>query len=214
MFDKLKKLFASPASEEQNTEVFKKQKLSPTEEMILEDDHIWQHKLWRRWVMAQMFHMMMWVGKPLSEENYDKKLRIRGYGYAGRVMKNEMAMQKLLRENNDLEELEERNRWFTPELYSEIRSYKGGWYSFKESACYEIWSNAFKGTGAYFTMKNLILFHGCRIHLGEQVLGKDESFGYMKQTAFNDETTGKEMFAMMMKLISDNNYFYSSRKSY
>lgn len=152
MFDKLKKLFASPASEEQNTEVFKKQKLSPTEEMILEDDHIWQHKLWRR--------------------------------------------------------------WFTPELYSEIRSYKGGWYSFKESACYERWNDAFKGTGAYFTMKNLILFHGCRIHLGEQVLGKDESFGYMKQTAFNEETTGKEMFAMMMKLISDNNYFYSSRKSY
>ena len=69
------------------------------------------------------------------------------------------------------------------------------------------WVNAYKGAGAYFTMKNLILFHNCKVHLDNgQVLDTDASFNYLKEVNAQPSTTGNSLFAMMMKLISDNNF--------
>lgn len=35
---------------------------SKTEIMIENDGYLWQYKLWRRWIMGQMLHMMTWGG--------------------------------------------------------------------------------------------------------------------------------------------------------
>ena len=70
-----------------------------------------------------------------------------------------------------------------------------------------IWKDAFKGAGAYFTMKNLILFHNCQVHLDNgQVLDRDASFDYIRQLNGNLAVNGQQMFAVMMKLITDNNF--------
>lgn len=204
MFSKLKKMLCGDSNAQATQEM--------TERMILNEGHIWQHKLWRRWVMGQMFHMMTWGQKPLSEANYDRRLKRRGYPYAIRTLKNEIKMQRLLEKNNDFEELNERKRWFTEELLVGLLLDSEKYINLKDASCGERWYNAYKGAGAYFTMKNLILFHECSIHEGDKVLGKEESLKYLKQFTFNDRTTGHDMFVMMMKLIHDNKYVYKCAK--
>lgn len=185
-----------------------------TEKMILSEGYIWQHKLWRRWVMGQMFHMMTWGHKPLSEANFDRRLKLRGFSYAIRTLKNEIKMQRLLEEKNDVEELEERRRWFTDELLVGLLVSGERYVNVMKTVYAERWYDAYKGAGAYFTMKNLILFHECKIHKDYRMLGKEESIEYMKKIAFDDKTTGHDMFVMMMKLIHDNNYYYTYAKRY
>lgn len=69
------------------------------------------------------------------------------------------------------------------------------------------WMDAYKGAGAYFTMKNLILFHNCTLHLDNgQVLDRDASFSYIQQLNANPAVGGQQMFAVMLRLIADNNF--------
>ncbi|HBC22248.1 MAG TPA: hypothetical protein DC009_09355 [Porphyromonadaceae bacterium] len=71
----------------------------------------------------------------------------------------------------------------------------------------EAWVDAYKGAGAYFTMKNMILFHNCRIHLDSgKVLDRDASFEYLKKLVADPRYTGKQLFGEMMKLIRDNKF--------
>ncbi len=71
----------------------------------------------------------------------------------------------------------------------------------------EAWVDAYKGAGAYFTMKNMILFHNCRIHLASgEVLDRAASFGYLKRLVADPGYAGKQLFGELMKLISDNKF--------
>ena len=72
------------------------------------------------------------------------------------------------------------------------------------------WIDAYKGAGAYYTMKNLIMYHGCKIYndYGYPMYGEGSiPVAYMnilttKLTEYKGE--GWRMFAMMKKLIADN----------
>ncbi len=69
--------------------------------------------------------------------------------------------------------------------------------------------DAYKGFGSYFTMKNMILFHNCNIHLPSgEALDRDSSFTYIRTIAENSATTGQQMFDEMMRLIKDNDFDY------
>lgn len=173
---------------------------------IKNGEAIWQHKLWRRWVMGQVFHMLSWgKDKTLSESNYDRRLsRFTTYS-AYKYAKKEKKMQHLLLENKDMEEYEERRRWFSSEVlnavlrnpYSEILP--------------ESYKQAYKGNGAYFTMKNLIMFHKCCFVINGVKLSTEDSLAHLKTVNFNSSTTANELFALMLKLIKDNNYKYTIR---
>lgn len=68
------------------------------------------------------------------------------------------------------------------------------------------WLDAFKGSGAYFTMQNLIRFHGCRI-TGDHSKVKmttESSMQLLDERAEMYRGEGWRMFAMMKKLIADN----------
>ena len=201
------------------------------EQSIAQDGYVWQSRLWRRHVMAQMFRLLH--GKhdlPMSEANYDKCVGRRRVGYSWRMLLDELYAQSRLW-LDDKEQFAERNRWFnkavvedmarqlnnadgaellkrlqkveTPEqLYKSIRNVD--WDRGMKS---EAWKNAYKGAGAYFTMKNLILFHNCNVHLDTgEVLDRDASFKYLTDLNNNPLTTGHDLFAVMMKLINDNNF--------
>lgn len=209
----------APRPAQQHDEVIKQ---------INDDGYVWQPRLWRRYVMAQMFSML---GRrrnlPLSEANYDLCLKRRQNGYAWRVLRNEMLAQALLW-NDDREQFAERNRWFNKQVIEQIardfdnRSLLNAVAAAStpdelnrvmrasgtpEGPKSPTWVNAYKGAGAYFTMKNLILFHNCKVHLDNgQVLDTDASFNYLKEVNAQPSTTGNSLFAMMMKLISDNNF--------
>lgn len=63
------------------------------------------------------------------------------------------------------------------------------------------WVNAYKGSGAYFTMQNLIRFHGCTFY-GES---KQESLKTLDDYANKYKEEGWKMVGVMKNLISQNN---------
>lgn len=66
--------------------------------------------------------------------------------------------------------------------------------------------DAYKGAGAYFTMKNLILFHGCKMVTddGEQ-MSQIGSMKKLNSKANEYANEGWRLFGVMKKLIADNN---------
>ena len=74
------------------------------------------------------------------------------------------------------------------------------------------WIDAYKGAGAYYTLKNLVMFHGC----GIKVAIYDIRYGVNAVTYLNtklDEYKGEyyRMFALMKKVIADNNFDFKKR---
>ena len=173
------------------------------EKKIEESGAIWQHRLWRRWVMGQMFHMLTWgKDKTLSEYNYDRRLSRFSVNMARKYALKEQKMQLLLEKNADLEELNERRRWFSKDVLDDILH--------RANSCLpESYKQAYKGTGAYFTMKNLIMFHGCCFVVDGKKLSSEESLSQLKSVNFNPSTSANELFALMMQLIESNDYIYS-----
>ena len=76
------------------------------------------------------------------------------------------------------------------------------------------WFDAYKGEGAFYTLKNLIMFHGCGIKVDKF----DVRYG-MSAVAFLNEKLneykgeGWRMFALMKKVIADNNFDFKARMS-
>ena len=75
------------------------------------------------------------------------------------------------------------------------------------------WVDAFKGEGAYYTLKNLIMFHNCGIETmqkGYFAYGIDAmNCLYGKLDEYYGE--GWRMFALMKKVISDNDFDFNKR---
>ena len=74
------------------------------------------------------------------------------------------------------------------------------------------WIDAYKGAGAYYTLKNLVMFHGCGIKVDKF----DVKFGVNAVAYLNtklDEYKGEyyRMFALMKKVIADNNFDFNKR---
>lgn len=98
------------------------------------------------------------------------------------------------------------NRSRTPQqLYSAIngfyREVKKTWLSFDTPQCPEF-KDAYKGVGAFYTLKNLILFHGCQFptasstHLSMGIL-----YGYV-----NDKNLeGYKMLGILKEFLATNN---------
>lgn len=207
------------------------------EQQIRQDGYVWQPRLWRRHVMAQMFRMLHRKrGLPISEQNYDDLLAKRGTNYTWRMLRNELYAQSQLA-HCDPQQLAERNRWFNcalveamardlaaqgvseaqrvlanlatavdpAALFESVKPMKDVYVPGRQKSA--AWMDAYKGAGAYFTMKNLILFHNCTLHLDNgQVLDRDASFSYIQQLNANPAVGGQQMFAVMLRLIADNNF--------
>lgn len=247
--------------------------------IVLEDDPIFNsimdngtipnHRLFRRWVMAQMFHL-------LSRPNgFTSALRAKGYDYQWKVIADELKTQVKLY-TNDRENFENRNRWFnknlvvgmckgymkqlteyidrlpvkkcksipyktihgkniflddfhhkvfgpinyaiyliqsavTPEeLYDSFKKFQKVYVKISRGADMETcFIDAYKGAGAYYTMKNMILFHGCvfkKKYRGKLVdIPKGISLNYLEEKAAEyGNKEGWRLFGVMKLLISDN----------
>ena len=85
-----------------------------------------------------------------------------------------------------------------------------------EIAPCEDWKNAYKGYGGYFSMQNLILFHGCRIVIGKKLdpkgnvvpvkLSKDDSIKKLNEWADEHLNEGYWMLGALKQLIIDNGF--------
>lgn len=69
----------------------------------------------------------------------------------------------------------------------------------------EIFINAYKGAGGFFTMKNLIMFHGCRFFEGSKKLSVDRSLAALDCYTDDYKSEGWRMIGVMKELMDKNN---------
>lgn len=68
------------------------------------------------------------------------------------------------------------------------------------------WVDAYKGSGAYFTLQNMIRFHGCFLWNDEnQRLSKSQSLVFLDQKAGEYAQEGWRLLGLLKKAITDNN---------
>lgn len=68
------------------------------------------------------------------------------------------------------------------------------------------WLDAYKGSGSFFAMQNLIRFHGCKMVSDNGVrLTKDESYRALIIKAQEYQSEGWRMLGVLKKLLFDNN---------
>jgi hypothetical protein len=254
---------------------------------IIEDGYVRNTKLHRRWVMAQMFHMLNYVSYDGKEKGYNACLRNHfDYKYTLDMMIEEVRVLSKL-ETRDKESFVERSKFFTKEvvvdvlndyleklkqyvetlpdknckgvpyktvkgvnifnadldkkLYRPIRdriqrvqrtvNYGQMYtalqmfmrYSFVKlpynTPKSKVWVDAYKGEGAYYTLKNLVMFHDCTIFTGRygrfdttaRRFDGIEAVNHLKAKLDEYKGEGWRMFALMKKVIEDNNFDFNKR---
>ena len=77
---------------------------------IVEGGYVSNWKLFRRWVMSQMFHMLRDMDK--NGRTFNEVLQHKGYEYQWRMLENELYAQMKMCDHGDYENAGARNRWF------------------------------------------------------------------------------------------------------
>ena len=246
---------------------------------IVEDGYVRNTKLHRRFVMAQMFHMLNYVSFDGKHKGYNDCLKRRyGYEYTLKMMTEEIRVLGKL-EVRDMESFNERKHFFDKDVvvavledyleklkkyvealpdrnckgipYKRIKGIdvfnadldkkiyapvRGHIFSIKYAKNYaqiynalekfmrsyiklpfdtpksKVWIDAYKGEGAFYTLKNLIMFHNC----GIKAYHFDVKFGMTAMHVLNaklEEYKGEgwRMFALMKKVIADNGFDFNAR---
>lgn len=243
---------------------------------IMSKGTIPNRNLFRRWVMSQMFHMMLFKGYGHHCDGFTGALQMKGYKYQWKMIVNEMAAQAKLYAKGDTDNFNERNIWFNKQLvvammndYREklrveidsrrTRKCKGIPYKrfggrdifvsdlnkkiyvpidlaickmsnvkrpsdlakqlenfvkgmetcldWDTPQCKE-WMDAYKGCGAYYTLKNLVLFHNVFVEWDGQVLRDDKqalSRILTYTTACAKKHEGYKVFGWLKEVLKFNN---------
>lgn len=76
------------------------------------------------------------------------------------------------------------------------------------------WIDAYKGAGAFYTLKNLVMYHDCGIITTHGVVvRKMDAVAYLNVKLDEYKGEGWRMFALMKKVIADNNFDFKRRMS-
>lgn len=234
--------------------------------IIRKSGNVPNRRLFRRWVMAQMFRGLTFKGWRGNAGGFTEWMKCHGYFYTWKQTIEELRVQSVLY-RNDEENFRMRNRWFNKDVAHamcidyinqldeyiasrEIHRCKGVPYKkigsrnvfisdidfkilrpLREAArrvhnattpselynamrdfrqliphatelgfqqCRE-WQDAYKGSGAYFTMRNLIMFHGCNyVGCGNY----DESLRELDKYATRCE--GYELLGALKRMLRQN----------
>ncbi|WP_195594610.1 ubiquitin carboxyl-hydrolase [Bacteroides fragilis] len=232
------------------------------------------HRLFRRWVMAQMFHMMTYKANRSKEPvGVTEMIHRLGYEYQWKMLMNELYAQVKMEGKDDVN-FADRNRWFNSGVVADMaeeytEQLKKRVENQKERKCKGIpykrignrnifvsdlhvklycpfykaiavikqaknasqlynaakkfndirikmphdtpqskaWMDAFKGSGAFFTMQNLIRFHDCvAVDDTGKHLDKYQSLAFIEAKAEGYKNgEGWRLLATLKKLLSDNN---------
>ena len=244
---------------------------------IIEDGYVRNTKLYRRFVMAQMFEALNYVSWDRKRTGYNEWLKNFGIKYQFEMMLEEIRVLGKLQER-DAETFLERSNFFTREvvvktmedyieklkahinsnktymckgipykkvkgkdifvedldkkIYAPMRSdiYKVKFaHNYNEiyralrnfmnkmvtipyttTKCKE-WIDAYKGEGAYYTLKNMVMFHNCGIMVGYKMVYGIEAVKVLDEKLYKYKGEGWRMFALMKKVIADNNFDFNKR---
>lgn len=73
------------------------------------------------------------------------------------------------------------------------------------------WIDAYKGEGAFYTLKNLVMFHGCGIVVDGRFVYGAAAVSVLNSRLRAYKGEGWRMFALMNKVIADNNFDFKAR---
>ena len=73
------------------------------------------------------------------------------------------------------------------------------------------WVDAYKGEGAFYTLKNLVMFHGCGIEVNGRMVYGAAASSILNKRLNEYKGEGWRMFALMKKVIEDNNFDFNKR---
>lgn len=85
---------------------------------IVEGGYVSNWKLFRRWVMSQMFHMLRDMEK--DGKSFNEVLQKKGYEYQWRMLENELYAQMKMAAHGDHDNVCARNRWFNGYVANEM----------------------------------------------------------------------------------------------
>lgn len=102
------------------------------------------------------------------------------------------------------------------ELYKTLSEFKRKMIgiSYNTPKC-KMWVDAYKGEGAYYTLKNLIMFHNCGVTdiYGMHFLYGTAAMNELNMRLKDYQGEGWRMFAFMKKAIADNNFDFTKAMS-
>ena len=75
----------------------------------------------------------------------------------------------------------------------------------------KVWIDAYKGAGAYYTLKNLVMFHSCGIITDGRAVFGAAAVSVLNKRLREYKGEGWRMFALMKKVIADNNFNFKAR---
>ena len=75
------------------------------------------------------------------------------------------------------------------------------------------WIDAYKGEGAFYTLKNLVMFHGCGIKVDNKFVYGAAAMSVLQKRLNEYQGEGWRMFALMKKVIEDNKFDFKKRMS-
>lgn len=75
------------------------------------------------------------------------------------------------------------------------------------------WFDAYKGEGAFYTLKNLVMFHGCGIKIDGRMVYGAAAVSVLNKRLNEYQGEGWRMFALMKKVIADNGFDFNKRMS-
>ena len=248
----------------------------PIAKEIITDGYVRNTKLHRRFVMAQMFHMLNYKSYDGRKEGYNEALKRFGIKYEFDMMLEEIRVLGKL-ETRDTATFIERSHFFTKdviaqtmtdyvsalkeyveklpnknckgvpykrikgmnvfvadlqkkvyaplerdinrlkyasnynEMYRVVRSFMNDMIHLPyDTPKSKAWVDAYKGEGAFYTLKNLIMFHNCKIYHRE-VLSGIAAVNFLNAKLDEYKGEGWRMFALMKKVIADNNFDFKKR---
>ena len=98
------------------------------------------------------------------------------------------------------------------EIYKFVRGFMSkmvlvSWQTPKSKA----WIDAYKGEGAFYTLKNLVMFHNCGIEVDGYMVYGAAAVSVLNKRLNEYKGEGWRMFALMKKVIADNNFDFQAR---
>lgn len=242
----------------------------PVMRMIIEKGTVPNRRLFRRWVLAQTFHMLRALNNWRFYHNYTDVIQSKGYEYQMQMIEEELRVQAKLY-CTDHEAYRKRNRHFNKNValdvahdyVEKLREYIGklqthkckgipykkikgnnifvddlqakvyspvsrricaisvakdprslflAFRAFNKQRIKLNWGtrmcktffDAFKGAGAYYSMENLIRFHGCVLYADKTPLSREDSLNLLEKLADNYRGEGWRLFGVLRKCLEDN----------
>lgn len=68
------------------------------------------------------------------------------------------------------------------------------------------WKNAYRGSGAYYTLKNLIMWHGVKIKVDDHFLDTHSSLEFLNNSYYNAGLDFWKLHELLKATIADNNF--------